>query len=184
MRIPGPSDLLHVAGAGYDALEQAIGMIPRVAGLLDRVDGLLDRVDQLVGGVEKTVTRAESLVGGVEQTAARADALVSELEPTMAKLQPILQTLGDTTSPDEVSAMVHLIDLLPALPEAWPTGRLCGVRVRGSCTIDIAWKDGALDLVTLHPEIAGKRVVRIGHRRTEVVLRPGRATTLAASDFS
>jgi len=91
---------------------------------------------------------------------------------TAALLEMLVQSRGNQ------------IDLLPALPKAWPTGKLCGVRVRGGCTIDIAWKDGALDLVTLYPDIAGKRVVRIGHRRTEVILRPERATTLVASDFS
>jgi alpha-L-fucosidase 2 len=83
-----------------------------------------------------------------------------------------------------VQSRGDLIDLLPALPKAWPTGSLRGVRVRGGCTIDLAWKDAALDSVTLHPEIAGKRVVRAGGRRHEVVLRSGRATTLIASDFN
>lgn len=41
------------------------------------------------------------------------------------------------------------IHLLPALPSAWPSGRMTGVRLRGNMTADIAWVNGKLTSLRL-----------------------------------
>lgn len=71
------------------------------------------------------------------------------------------------------------IELLPALPRAWPDGSVTGLRVRGACMVDLAWRSGQLVRATLRPERSGPREVRLGTRRRTVRLVAGRPTVLA-----
>ena len=41
------------------------------------------------------------------------------------------------------------IQLLPALPSAWPTGEVTGIAARGGFEVDIAWQDGKLTEATV-----------------------------------
>jgi len=48
MRIPGPTDLLKIAGQGYDAADRAIALLPRVVAVLGEVEHLLGRVGAML----------------------------------------------------------------------------------------------------------------------------------------
>jgi alpha-L-fucosidase 2 len=52
------------------------------------------------------------------------------------------------------------IELLPALPKAWPSGSVQGLRARGGYTVDLAWRDGQLASATLRAKHAGPCRVR------------------------
>lgn len=44
------------------------------------------------------------------------------------------------------------IELLPALPGAWPTGSVRGLRARGACEVELSWRDGALVRAVIKPQ--------------------------------
>ena len=50
----------------------------------------------------------------------------------------------------------HLLQLLPALPPEWPSGRVVGLRARGGFTVDIAWNEGRLTEAVLRAAFDGE----------------------------
>jgi alpha-L-fucosidase 2 len=65
------------------------------------------------------------------------------------------------------------IHLLPALPSAWPTGRVSGLRARDGVEVDIEWRDGALVRATLLSGLGRTLRVRVGDRVREYRTQPG-----------
>ena len=53
------------------------------------------------------------------------------------------------------------IELLPALPKAWPAGSVKGLRARGGFEVDIAWKDGKVTSYRIASNDSRKATVRV-----------------------
>lgn len=65
------------------------------------------------------------------------------------------------------------IELLPALPRAWPTGQVTGLRARGGFEVDLAWRDGRLAHATLRSAAGGTTRLRYGEATRDVTLPAG-----------
>jgi alpha-L-fucosidase 2 len=64
---------------------------------------------------------------------------------------------GATAGMIEMLAQSHAgtIHLLPALPSAWPSGRVRGIRLRGGFEVDLEWSGGVLTRVDLRSRLGG-----------------------------
>jgi alpha-L-fucosidase 2 len=51
------------------------------------------------------------------------------------------------------------IHLLPALPRAWPTGTIKGLKARGAFTVDMQWENGRLSSATILSNQGGECVL-------------------------
>ena len=68
-----------------------------------------------------------------------------------------------------------VIDLLPALPPLWKSGRIQGLRARGGYGIDLTWANGKLTSATIR-SLSGKTcLVRYGAKKEKITIAPGQS---------
>ncbi len=108
------------------------------------------------------------------------------LLPNLFSTHPPFQIDGNYGFPAGLAEMVvqshsGTIVLLPALPAEWSGGAVRGLRCRGGLVVDLEWRDGEPDLITVR-RIGGDAAepVRLRHRcaETELRLAVGESTVL------
>ncbi|GAB5561548.1 MAG: glycoside hydrolase family 95 protein [Synoicihabitans sp.] len=72
----------------------------------------------------------------------------------------------------------HILHLLPALPLAWPEGRISGIKARGGFELDLAWQDGALTEYSIHSLNGNPAILRIGEEQERIHLKIGETRTI------
>lgn len=93
---------------------------------------------------------------------------------------------GGTAGIAEMLLQSHMgfIHILPALPDAWEEGRITGLRAKGGFEVDIVWKEGRPQEITIHSKSGERCNLRYGEstlsfntrkeRSYKVVLRNGK----------
>ncbi|MFO1490592.1 MAG: hypothetical protein U1F87_06700 [Kiritimatiellia bacterium] len=83
-----------------------------------------------------------------------------------------------TVGAAESGGPVHEIQLLPALPRAWPAGFVQGLRARGGFEVDIQWRDGSVVRAVIRSINGAQTRVRLGPTTADLKLKPGQSATL------
>ena len=111
--------------------------------------------------------------------------LAESTYPTLLDVHPPFQidgNFGGTAGIAEMLLQSHdgAVHLLPALPAAWPAGRVSGLRARGGFTVSIEWTDGCLISADIFCNAASSCTVRYGDESVSLDSAAGETVRLNA----
>jgi alpha-L-fucosidase 2 len=95
--------------------------------------------------------------------------------PNMFDTHPPFQIDGNFGAAAAIAEMLvqsddRSVHLLPALPSAWPRGKVAGLRARGGLTVDMEWHGGALARAVLTADAGRAVTVKSSGRSAELHL--------------
>jgi alpha-L-fucosidase 2 len=71
-----------------------------------------------------------------------------------------------------------VIEVLPALPAAWPDGQVSGLRARGGFEVDLEWQQARLVTAAVYSQLGAPCEVRYGSRSVKLPVAQYRTITL------
>jgi alpha-L-fucosidase 2 len=111
-----------------------------------------------------------------------AEALRGNTYPNLFDAHPPFQIDGNFGAASGITELLlqsqnGQLHLLPALPAAWPAGRVTGLRARGGFDVDLQWADGKLLRARIVSRLGNPATIRIGQEETvrQLVTEAGQA---------
>ena len=93
---------------------------------------------------------------------------------TAAIAEMLLQSHVPLSADDPAGSDLRFeIELLPALPSAWPSGSVRGLRARGGFVVDLDWADGCLRKAHITSLLGTKTRLRYGEESVPLELPAG-----------
>lgn len=114
--------------------------------------------------------------------------LGSSTYPNMFDKHPPFQIDGNFGA---TAAMVEMlvqssperIVLLPALPEEWKTGSICGARVVGNAQLDVKWRENKLSQAKLSAFADMDTILMYGDKKIHIQLKKGETKLISLESF-
>jgi alpha-L-fucosidase 2 len=105
--------------------------------------------------------------------------------PDMFDAHPPFQIDGNFGGASAIAEMLMQsrdgeIDFLPALPRAWPSGSITGLRARGGFDVDLDWRGGHMS-ATIRSNAGNPVLLRYGTATKEIRIARGETITWNAS---
>jgi alpha-L-fucosidase 2 len=128
-------------------------------------------------------TMLRSLLNVVRETTVNYGKSGGGVYPNLFDSHPPFQVdgnFGATAGICEMLLQSHAgrIHLLPALPRAWPTGRVAGLRARGGFEVEMSWEGGRLTKALIHSKSGLPCSVVCGDQSWQLDTRAGKSYPL------
>jgi alpha-L-fucosidase 2 len=78
----------------------------------------------------------------------------------------------------------YILQLLPALPDAWKNGEVKGLRARGGFVVDMVWKSGKLESCSLKSMLGNELAVNYGGKVIQMHTFKGKLYRFENTDFA
>ena len=99
-----------------------------------------------------------------------------QIDGNFGALTGMTQMLLQSRIRYQAGGFLVVLDILPALPQSWPSGRVTGARAKGNLELDLEWQEGRI--ISLIIRNRGTAAVPVllrgaGLEEREMVLKPG-----------